>query len=108
MNKLLLLIVSLVAILAISCKKEDNLCPKGYVDIYKTGSAKVIVTYADTVKINDIEKGFQVGYKSCEVISLSAVALEDNTTLRVNGGIYYLSKGEAVDLTKEILPHEYR
>lgn len=95
-----LLLVGLVALLTVcSCSKETNLCPSGFIDIYKSGSVKLIVNKEGSDEIVDLKKkGDTYNYLYCEIKSISAVALEDNTTLRINGGIVYLQKDEAIDL----------
>lgn len=101
---LLLGLVALLTVTTMSCQKDEELCPTGYVEVYQTGSAKVIITQTEGVISQDLKAGQSISYNSCETTAISVYGLESSTSIRINGYIVRIQKSEAKDLTEFIIP----
>lgn len=102
-NLLLILMIALLGLA--SCSKHTDLenAQEQVLDIYKTGKADVTIYYTNDWKESRIlQKGQEVRFYKSEVDSIKVTALEDNTSLRLNGSITYLflNKSKVYTFTK--------
>lgn len=66
-----------------------------YVEVYKSGSADVTMDYIDFTQTTSLETNFKMSFKRSETRSVTIVAKEDDTVIRINGQLIYLDIDES-------------
>ena len=93
---LTMLIIGIGMLLSASCAKDVPLNEKTlYIDVMK-GSMSVVVYKNDGSQAEfELKNDYKATYRIVDVKSIVGVALEDNTTGRISGGLAHLNKGES-------------